>query len=60
MKGIFPILNPENYYTYTYQHSNNNPILKTQIEELVLQHSYPDCFSKHITEKRCYINYLED
>ena len=57
----FPILNPDGeYYTYTYQYTNNYPTLKTQMEEVVLQHSEPDYMTRHITEKRYYINYLED
>ena len=61
INDLFPILDPDgDYYTYTYQYTNNYPTLKTQIEEVVLQHSEPDYLSKHITEKRYYINYLED
>ena len=61
INDLYPILDPDGeYYTYTYQYTNNYPTLKTQIEEVVLQHSEPDYLSKHITEKRYYINYLED
>ena len=58
---LFPILNTGDYYTYTYQYNNNYPTLKTQIEEVILPHSDPvEYLSKIVTEKRYYINYLED
>lgn len=61
INDLFPILDPDgDYYTYTYQYTNNYPTLKTQIEEVVLQHPELDYLSKHISEKRYYINYLED
>ena len=61
INDLYPILDPDGeYYTYTYQYTNNYPTLKTQIEEVVLQHSEPDYMTRHITEKRYYINYLED
>lgn len=58
---LFPILNTGDYYTYTYQYNNNYPTLKTQIEEVILPHFDPvEYLSKIVTEKRYYINYLED
>lgn len=62
INDLFSILNPEgDYYTYTYQYTNNYPTLKTQIEEVIIPHFDPvDYLTKHIAEKRYYINYLED
>ena len=62
INSLFPILTlGEEYYTYTYQYTNNYPTLKTQREEVILPHSDPvEYLSKSITEKRYYINYLED
>ena len=62
INSLFPILTlGEEYYTYTYQYTNNYPTLKTQREEVILPHSDPvEYLSKSVTEKRYYINYLED
>lgn len=62
INDLFPILNSgEEYYTYTYQYQDNYPTLKTQIEEVIMPHfDQVDYLTKHITEKRYYINYLED
>ena len=62
INDLFPILNPGgDYYTYTYQYQDNYPTLKTQIEEVIMPHfDQVDYLTKHITEKRYYINYLAD
>ena len=59
INDFFHILNPDgDYYTYTYKYQNNYPILKTEREEHIS--TDPEYMTKHISEKRYYINYLED
>ena len=61
INDLFPILTLGEEYSYTYQYTNNYPTLKTQREEVILPHSDPvEYLSKSITEKRYYIDYLED
>ena len=45
-------------HNYTYQYHDNYPTLKTEREENV--HTDLEYMTKHISEKRYYINYLED
>ena len=45
-------------HNYTYQYQDNYPTLQTEREENV--HTDLEYMTKHISEKRYYINYLED
>ena len=45
-------------HNYTYQYQDNYPTLQTEREENV--HTDLEYMTKHISEKRYYINYIED
>ena len=48
----------EETHNFTYQYQDNYPTLKTEREENV--HTDLEYMTKHISEKRYYINYIED
>ena len=48
----------EETHNFTYQYQNNYPTLKTEREENV--HTDLEYMTKHISERRYYIDYLED